>query len=317
MRDLVDLVGQLEAEESVLIKAETAGTIDSVEFKEGEPVRRGELLFRLRDDEQKAALREAEAALELARADFERAETLRSGQTISEAELDRARATWQRAAATRDLARVNLDRTEIRAPFDGVAGVRLVAPGDGVDRETGLVRIEAIDKLRLVFSIPEIGIELANLGASVDIEVAPLPGRVFSGEVYFVAPSVDPSTRRLLLKAWIPNAARELRPGLFANIRVEIARHEAALTVPETAVGYDTRGPHVWRVGAEGIAERVAIEIGIRDSGRVETAGEGLSEGDRVVSAGTHKLHEGAVVRAAGVLPAVASPPVRGEPPPS
>jgi membrane fusion protein (multidrug efflux system) len=309
IRDVVDLVGQLEAEESVLIKSETDGTMASIEFVEGSRVARGDLLFRLRDEQQSAAVRETEAALTLARADFDRAKTLRARNTISDAELDRARSAWERAAAIRDLSQVELQRTAIRAPFDGVVGARTVAPGDRVDRNMGLVRIESIDRLRLVFSIPEIGIGLARQGAPVVIQVAPYPERSFSGEVYFVGPSLDPSTRRLPIKAWIDNADGVLRPGLFANIRVEIAHRDAALTVPETAVAYDTRGPHVWRVDADGVAERIAVEIGIRERGRVEMAGEALAEGDRVVSAGTHKLFEGATVRAADAPPVVGSAP--------
>lgn len=311
IRDIVDLVGQLEAEETVLIKSETDGTIASIEFVEGSRVARGDLLFRLRDEQQSAAVRETEAALTLARADFDRAKTLRARNTISDAELDRARSAWERAAAVRDLAQVELQRTAIRAPFDGVVGARMVAPGDRVDRNMGLVRIESIDRLRLVFSIPEIGIGLAREGAPVVIRVAPYPERSFSGEVYFIGPSLDASTRRLPIKAWIDNSDGVLRPGLFANIRVEIAHRDAATTVPETAVAYDTRGPHIWRVGDDGVAQRVAVDIGIRDRGRVEITGDTLAEGDRVVSAGTHKVFDGATVRAAE------APPVVGEAPPS
>lgn len=303
IRDVVDLVGQLEAEESVMIKPETEGTIASIDFREGSRVAEGDLLFRLRDDEQRARLREAEAALTLTRADYERAQTLRKRQAISEAELDRALSRWQQAAAERDLAEVELQRTEIRAPFGGVLGARLVAPGDRVDRDIGLVEIESVDRLRLVFSIPEIGVGLARQGTPVSVTVAPFPDRSFAGEVYFVAPSLDPRTRRLLLKAWVPNTDGVLKPGLFANIRVEIARHEDALTIPEAALAYDAGGSYVWRVVGDGHAERVAVDLGIRRAGRVEVTGGDLREGDRLVSAGTNKIFPGALVRAADPTP--------------
>jgi membrane fusion protein (multidrug efflux system) len=303
IRDVVDLVGQLEAEESVMIKPETEGTIASIEFREGSRVAEGALLFRLRDDEQRARLREAEAALTLSRADYERAQTLRKRQAISEAELDRALSRWQQSAAERDLAEVELRRTEIRAPFGGVLGARLVAPGDRVDRDVGLVEIESVDRLRLVFSIPEIGVGLARQGTPVTITVAPFPDRSFTGEVYFVAPSLDPRTRRLLLKAWVSNAEGVLKPGLFAQIRVEIARHDDALTIPEAALAYDAGGAYVWRVGESGHAERVAVDLGIRRAGRVEVAGGALREGDRLVSAGTNKIFPGAIVRASDPTP--------------
>jgi membrane fusion protein (multidrug efflux system) len=295
--DVVELVGQLEAEESVMIKPETEGTITSVEFAEGARVSRGDLLFRLRDDEQNARLRETQAGLTMAQHDYERAKTLRKQQTISQAELDRAQSTWLQAQAARDLAGVMLARTEIRAPFDGVLGARLVAPGDRVDRETDLVRVESVDRLRLVFTVPEIAVAVARAGIAVSVQVSPLPDESFPGEVYFVAPSLDTRTRRLMLKAWVPNAEGKLRPGLFANIRVRIAQREGVLTVPEAAVAYDTRGPHVWRVNKDGVAERVAVGLGLRQEGRVEILTGDLNENDNLVSAGTHKVFPGATIR--------------------
>jgi membrane fusion protein (multidrug efflux system) len=295
--DVVDLVGQLEAEESVMIKAETEGTIESVECVEGTRVAAGDLLFRLRDDEQKARLREAQARLTMARQDYERAKSLHARQTIAQADLDRAESSWLQADAERDLADVMLQRTEIRAPFGGVLGARLVAPGDRVDRNTDLVRVESVDRLRLVFTVPEIGVTVARPGIPVSVEVAPLPNESFPGEVYFVAPSLDTRTRRLLLKAWVPNPEGRLRPGLFATIRVQIARYDGALTVPETAVAYDADGPHVWRVTEDDLAERVAVDVGIRQGGRAQILGGDLAEQDRIVSAGTHKVFPGAAIR--------------------
>lgn len=294
--DVVDLVGQLEAEESVMVRAETDGTIESIEFAEGSHVTKGDLLFRLRDDEQEARLRESQAALTMAQLDYDRAKTLLSRQSISQADLDHARSHWLQAQAARDLAEVMLNRMEIRAPFDGVLGARLVSPGDRVDRETDLVPIESVDRLRLVFSVPENAVAVAKPGIRVTARVAPLPDEAFPGKVYFVAPSLDRHSRRLLLKAWVPNPEGKLRPGLFANIRLEVGQHAGVLTVPETAVAYDAQGPHIWRIDRDDHAERVAVDVGIRQGGRAEVAGEALAEGDRIVSAGTHKVFPGATI---------------------
>jgi membrane fusion protein (multidrug efflux system) len=294
--DIVDLVGQLESEESVMVKPEAEGTIASVEFEEGARVDAGALLFRLRAEEQEARLREAVARLTLAQHDYERAKSLRSTKTIAQSELDRAQSNWQQAAAARDLAEVELRRTEIRAPFKGVLGARLVSPGARVDRETGLVSIQSVDRLRLIFAVPEIALPLARVGVRVEVEVAPLPGESFPGEVYFVSPALNTQTRQLLLKAWVANSRGVLRPGLFANIKMQIARREDALTVPETAVAYDALGAHVWRVGGNDRAERVEVEIGIRQHGRAEIRSGAIQGGDRIVSAGTHKVFAGATI---------------------
>jgi len=300
--DVLDLVGQLEADESVVVRSETEGIIESVEFQEGDHVDKGALLFRLRDDEQAARLREAEAQLALAADDFERASTLARQGSMSPAEFDSAKSKNEVAKARRDLAKVELDRTRIRAPFDGVLGARKVSPGVRIDSDVDLVRIDSIDRLRLLFTVPEIVVRAVRNDMPLEVKVSPWPEESFPGQVYFVAPSLDTSNRRLLLKAWVPNPDHKLRPGLFATIRLEVSRHENALVVPEAAVAYDANGPFVWRIGAGDVAERVPVELGLRQPGKVEVT-SGIAAGDRIVSAGTHKVSAGAQVQKATLVP--------------
>ncbi|MGH7786738.1 MAG: efflux RND transporter periplasmic adaptor subunit [Candidatus Binatia bacterium] len=309
--DVVDLVGQLEAEESVMMTAETSGVIETVGFSEGEEVKAGALLFQLRDAEERAKLREAEARLRLAEDEHRRIHALAEQKTVSPSELDRATASLEAARARRDLAAVELERMAIRAPFDGVTGSRQVSPGDRVNKSTPLVRIDAVARLRLLFTVPEIAMTAMRVGTPLSVTFAPFPGEPFSGEVYFVAPTLDPANRRLLLKAFVPNPERRLRPGLFANIQLELARHDDALVIPESAAAYDADGVFVWRVGADHTAERVPVTLGIRRGGRVEVAG-GLRAGDRIVSAGTHKVGSGVVLQ--DVAPVPPLPPTAARP---
>lgn len=304
IRDVVDFVGALEAEESVAIRSETEGVIESVEAEEGHEVAAGALLFRLRDAEERARANEAQARLVLAEEEYRRAEVLSKKNALSQAELDRARAELRVAEAQRNRREVELKRAEIRAPFEGVLGARLVSPGDRVDPDIDLVRLDAVDKLRLVFSLPEIALTLAHVGTTLDVKVVPYPDEVFSGEVYFVAPTLDPRSRRLLIKAIIANPDHRLRPGMFANIRVEVANKESALVVPEAAISYDADGTFIWRVRADSTPERVPVETGIRRQNRVEIT-SGLKIGDRIVSGGTHKVTPGSVLSEA---PAAAAP---------
>ena len=298
IHETIELVGQLEADESVVLRPEAQGVVGTIEFREGEEVQRGELLIRLRDEEQRARLAEAVATLALAEDDHRRAQALARQRTLSPAELDAATSRLNAARARRDLAQIELDRTEIRAPFDGVLGARTVSPGDRVDTDTDLVRIDALSRLRLLFSVPEIGVALAKVGLPVEIAVAAFPERTFAGEVYFVAPSLDPANRRLLLKAFVPNDERLLRPGFFADILLEMPGRSDAIVVPESAIAYDAAGPFVWRVGEDGVAEHVPVRLGIRRQGQVEIT-RGLAPGDRIVSAGTHKVVTGGKVRPA------------------
>lgn len=306
IRDIVDMVGALEAEESVLIKPETRGVIESVVLEEGAEVTKGTVLFRLRDAEQQARLRESEANLVLAEDEYKRAKTLAMQGTMSAAEFERTTAQWRGAEARRDLARIELERMQIRAPFDGVLGARRVSPGDRVNTDTPLIQIDALTRLRVVFSLPEMAVAAARVGTPLEINVVSLPGEQFAGEVYFVAPSLEPTNRRLLLKAWVPNEARKLRPGFFANIKAEVAKRDAALVVPESAIAYDAGGAFVWRVSGHDVAERVGVTLGIRREGQVEIV-SGLSPGERIVSAGVHKVAPGAKVQLAASVPPTAA----------
>jgi membrane fusion protein (multidrug efflux system) len=297
LRDTATFSGQLDAEYSVELKSETDGVIEEVLFAEGQAVKKDAVLFRLRDDEQAARLSEAVANRDLAQEVWDRTQQLVSRDAASAAQKDRAVAELAVAKARVELARVGLARTRIAAPFDGVVGARRVAPGDRITDEMALVRIDAIDRLQLSFAITEQGVALARTGAKVEVRVRPYPDEIFPGEVFFVSPTLDAATRRLILKAWVSNADHRLVPGLFANVDLEIAQRENALLVPESAVVFDRAGSYVWRVRDE-VAQRVPIEVGLRKHGRVEVT-LGLQAGDTIVTAGTHKVIEGRKLRAA------------------
>jgi membrane fusion protein (multidrug efflux system) len=298
-REQADLLGELQPDDTVLVKSEVPGVIEAIEFEEGQKVAAGSVLFRLRDREQAARLREFEAELALAEEDFERTNTLANRNAAAAAQLDRARANLEGARARTELRRVELERMRIRAPFDGRAGARLVSPGARIKVDDGLVRVDAIDPLSLVFSIPEALLPLARLGATFELEVAAFPGRRFPGAIRFIAPSVDSTTRRILIKGGVPNPDGVLLPGMFARVKAELGQRDAVL-VPEEALVTNSDGTFVWRIDAEDQAERVAVELGAREPGRIEIRA-GLAVGDRIVTAGTHKVRMGAKVK---VVPA-------------
>lgn len=298
LRDEVSFVGQLEAAGSVMVRAESEGVIESVDFTEGEVVEKGDVLFVLRNHEQRARLRLAQAELAKVEAELRRTERLRAHNAASAAALERHQADREIARASVGLARVQLEQTFVRAPFTGYAGQRLVWVGDRVDENRDLVRLDDISRVVLFFSLPEQALPLARPGVPLTVSVAPYPGERFAGEVFFVSPYLEVATRRLSVKAWIPNPDQKLRPGLFAQVEAIIDERPDSLLVPEAAVVYDREGSFVWRIDGEGQARRAPVALGLRVKGRVEIA-EGLSPGDRVVAAGTNKVFDGTRVRVA------------------
>jgi membrane fusion protein (multidrug efflux system) len=290
--DVAVFSGQLDAEHSVMIQPEMEGIIESVDFEQGQAVEAGAILFHLRSREQEALLREAQATANLGRERWERSEQLVSRDASSLAQRDVVKAEYEIAQARVEVARVALDRTRIRAPFSGVLGQRLVDIGSRVEQETELVRLDAIDRLQVTFGISDEGLPHARTGLKVEAWVRPYPGVRFPGEVFYVAPTLDPRNRRIWVKAWIDNSDRRLAPGLFANVDLEVRRVEQAMVVPESAVVQDDQGPYLWKVDDEDRIARLPVEIGLRERGIVEVV-QGLSPGTRIVSAGTHKVSEG------------------------
>jgi membrane fusion protein (multidrug efflux system) len=298
----VALTGQLEAEHEVVMRSELDGVIRTIEFQEGQPVAQGDVLFTMRDEEQRARLSEARAQERLARDVYDRTRTLTSQDISSVARRAEAAAALDEAKAKIALAELNLDRTRIMAPFDGVVGSRLVGPGEWVEPQTPLVPVAAIEKLQLHYLLPEPSIRLAKVGGQVHVRVVAYPDERFPGETFFVSPTVDRATRRLLAKAWVPNDDHRLKPGMFANVDVLVLEKEGVLVVPDSAMIYDRHGTYVWRIDDEGRAEKVPVEIGIRRFSRVEIL-DGIQAGDRVITAGINKVMAGSAL---DVRPAVA-----------
>ncbi|MGH7805842.1 MAG: efflux RND transporter periplasmic adaptor subunit [Candidatus Binatia bacterium] len=307
IRDVAELVGQLEAEESVDLRAEIRGIIEEVAFEEGTRVEAAALLFRLRDSEQAAELAAAEARERLAADTHRRFRELAEQEVTSRWELERVSRELDVARAEVARARVRLAKTRIRAPFAGKLGARKVSPGDTIDSDTMLVDIHATERLRLALAVPERFAPVARVGIPLEVAVAAYPGEWFRGEVYFVAPAVDAANRQLSLKAIVQNSDGRLWPGQFAEIRTELTRRDEALVVPDSALVYEGQTSFVWRVGDDRKAERVDVEVGIHGEGKIELR-KGVAVGDEVVVAGTNKLFPGAMI-ATDPPPASASAP--------
>jgi len=297
LTDQAALLGQLVAEQSVMVRSEVAGIVATIEFTEGQPVTKGQVLFRLRDAEQVARLHEAETALRLAEANHRRTQDLSHDGIVAPSQLDDVTAALEAARARVEVARVAAERTRILAPFDGYVGNRLVSIGAMIEPEFELVQIESIANLELAFQLPELALPLAHVGVPVDLKVAPYPDRVFSGTISFVAPSLNPLNRRLLVKARVPNPDLTLRPGLFATVEAKLGERQDVLAIPDSAVVYGSTGTFVWRLDGAQKAAPADVELGARQEGQVEVR-SGLAAGDVVVVAGTNKLAPGTVVEA-------------------
>jgi membrane fusion protein (multidrug efflux system) len=295
-------VGSLVSNESVVLRPEVSGRIEAIRFRDGETVRRGVVLVELDSAVQRAELQQARANLTLAESNFRRTQDLFGRKFVSQSSLDDARAKLEVARAGLALAQAHLQRMQIRAPFDGVVGIRSVSPGDFVQDGDALINLEDIATLKLDFRLPELYLDRVRPGQALELSSDVLPGEIHSATVEAIDPLVDVQGRAVRLRASLANPEMRLRPGVFARVRLILAERAEVAVVPEAAlVPAPGNTQFVYRV-EHGKVQRVMVKTGQRRDAMVEVV-EGLAPGAVVVTAGQLKLRDGASVNVA-VAPA-------------
>lgn len=287
-------IGSLQSDETVQLAPEIAGRVSEIDFVEGAKVKAGDVLVRLDDALVRAEVIDTEARLKLAEANNERARQLSRTGNVTERSRDEAVTNFETAQAALELAKTRLDKHLLRAPFDGIAGVRNVSVGAFVAVGTPVVNIEKIDGLKVDFKVPEVYLTSISVGQVVDVTVDAIPGRVFEGKIYAINPQIDVNGRALQVRARIENKDLVLRPGLFARILIKGAVQRDVVVVPESAIIPRSGDNFVYRV-ADGRAQEIGVKLGERSDAQVEIM-QGLAAGDVVVTAGQHKLRDGASV---------------------
>lgn len=325
-------VGTVEAIRSANVAAQVNGVITKVTFREGDPVRAGQVLFRLDPRPFRATLDQAVAVLErdraraqTARDEARRSQTLYEQNVLSQSEWDQKRsdaealtATVRADSAAVRTARLNLEFASIRAPISGKTGRLLVHEGDlvrGGSNET-LVTIIQPQPIWVRFTVPdrEVSTVLRHRDAKPRVIVQPSGGgsAPSEGALVFIDSGVDPATGTMLLKGEFPNADGRLVPGQFVDVRLILDVQPRALVVPSVAVSHGQEGSFVYVVAPDStVATRpVAVE---RTQDDLAVIASGLKPGDRVVTEGQLRLSPGAKVLVRPAAPA-GTPPRNGPP---
>ena len=290
----VRAIGSLQSDETVQLAPEIAGRVSRIDFEEGTRVKAGDVLVQFDDALLRAEVSDTEARLNLAKANNERARQLARTGNVTDRSRDEAVANFETATAALELAKTRLDKHILRAPFDGIVGVRTVSVGAFVAVGTPVVNIEKIDKLKVDFKVPEIYLTSIAVGQVIDVTLDAIPGQIFEGQIYAINPQVDVNGRALQVRARIENKDLLLRPGLFARILIKGAVQRDAVLVPESALIPRAGDNFVFRV-QDGRANEVRVKLGERSDAKVAIT-EGVSAGDVIVTAGQHKLRDGAAV---------------------
>jgi membrane fusion protein, multidrug efflux system len=308
----VRAVGRIVSNQSVAIRAQTSGTLVAIHFREGQAVRKGDLLLEIDRRPYEAALAEAKARLaqDRARAENARADAARYAELVEKEYVTRQQYEQARANATAleaavagdqaavDRAQLNLSYCTVRAPVAGRTGRLLVHPGNLVAAGSPepLVTIEQIRPVYAAFSIPE-----RHLAALRSWRTAPPAVRVdaggaeVTGTLDFVDNAVDPATGTILLKARLANEDEALFPGQVVDAYLRVAERAKAVVVPASAVAQGQQGDYAYVVGPDGKAALRPVVID--QAGDVETVvAKGIAAGELVVTEGQLKLRPGDAV---------------------
>jgi membrane fusion protein (multidrug efflux system) len=300
-------VGSLRAANGTDVSAEVSGIVDEIRFESGDDVKAGQVLVNLRAGVDAARLREAEAAAELARADFRRNQDLAAKGLVSQATLDAAAAQMRSTEAQVNQQREGVKRTSVRAPFGGRIGLRVVDVGQYLNAGTKIATLQALDQLFADFFLPQRDIGQLSVRQRVTVTTDAFPGESFTGEVTAIDSKVDLQTRNVAVRARIDNPGHKLLPGMYVSVGVDAGSPERHLTLPQTAIVYNSFGNTVFvlqdsgKAGAAGggsqlVARQAFVQVGPTRGDQVAIL-SGISEGATVVTAGQIKLQDGTPVK--------------------
>jgi len=319
-------VGNVEAMSNVEVRSQVGGTLLSVHFREGQEVRKGELLFSIDPRQFEAALHTAEAQLardqalaDNAAADAQRYADLARKEFVTAEEYEQKRSNAAALAATLDAdraaierARLDLGYCRIVAPIAGRTGSLQVFAGNLVkaNDDHGLVVIQQVAPIRVAFSVPQALLaevrRRASAGAPEVVVTSPGDGATHRGTLTFVDNAVDPGSGTIALKATHDNDDRALWPGEFVQVTLTLSQLTGAIVAPSTAVQAGQQGSFVYVVDADGSVAQRPVELGPIAGDRTVFR-SGLAAGETVVTDGQLRLFPGAKVEVQ-----TSSPPAAG-----
>ena len=299
-------IGTLEAAQGVVVTADIPGRVASLYFDGGERVSAGALLLKQETSTEDAQLSAAASDLDLAQSNLDRVSRLYRSRVVSRAEFDAAQSQASAAQAQLDNITASLSKKQITAPFDGRLGLRLVNIGQDLSQGVAIVSLQALDPMRVNFSLPQKALAQIQDGLKVRVTSNAVPDRIFNGNITAINTEIDTQTRTVRTQATLQVKADDgsqelpsLLPGMFANVEVVLPETKSVLMIPLSAVSFATYGDSVFVLenneNDQLSARQQFVQLGERRGDFVEVS-KGLEEGQTVANDGVFKLRNGATV---------------------
>jgi len=304
-------VGSLKAPEHVTISPKKAGIIEKIFVREGDRVKKGQILVQLDDvdarlqvERAEANVQQAEASLEMSRITLIRYQRLLESKVIPQqtyddltlkVKLDEAKLAL--AKAELKLARQGLLDHRIISPIDGTINLKIASLGEHVNvaPKDEILTIVQMNPLDLEFYLPENWAGKVRIGSRIQFSVKAFSEEKYSASLQFISPTADPSTRNVKMKALAPNPQYRLKPGFFAEVTVQTGMNPNAIVIPESAL-FSQEGQFFTFIVKDGMAHRRGVETGMRLDGGVEVL-KGILKGEQVVAVGHEQLADGMKVK--------------------
>ena len=287
LSDLYISTGTLKPDETVELAFETSGKIVGINFTEGTRVKKGDLLAKINDKPLQAQLEKLTAQKNLIEQKEFRQRSLLDKDAISQESYDQILTELQTVQADINLIKARISETELRAPFDGIIGLRYVSEGSFTNPSTKIARLVKISPIKLEFSISEKYAGQVQIGYPVSFTVEGT-NKTFQAAVYAVDPQIEEYTRTIVIRALYPNKDEELKSGRSATITLLLSKIENTIAIPTEALIPEMEGEMVY-VFRNGKASSVRVQTGMRTESLIQIV-DGLKFGDTLLTSGILQL---------------------------
>jgi membrane fusion protein (multidrug efflux system) len=296
-------IGTVAAVHGVTLSADLPGVVVGIDFDSGHRVGEGDVLVRLDTRQERAQLAAAEAQRELARLNLERMQELLGKKVVSQAEFDRTVAEDKQAEAGVSAIKATIERKTIRAPFDGVLGIRLVNLGQYLNAGDPIVPLQSMNPVQVNFALPQQDVAGLKVGAQVKVSADSIALGNALGRITAINSVIDEATRNIEVQATLDNPHGRLRPGMFVDVEILLGTSQQVVALPASAISFAPYGNSVFIVGEmdgpkgakyRGVRQQF-IKLGEGRGDQVAVV-SGLKPGDEVVTSGVFKLRNGVAV---------------------
>ena len=307
---ILSAVGSLKAINGVQISTDIAGIISEIAFESGKPVKKGDLLIRLDTKQEEAQLRAAQARYDLAKLNLARKQDLLDKKAAPQADYDAAAAEARQAQAAIDEVQAVISRKTIRAPFDGLLGIRQVNVGQYLNAGVPVVPLESCDPIYVEFNLPQQDLNQVGLHKKVRLKASDISDEEFEGEITAIDSRVDETTRNVQIEATIRNPQQKLRAGMFCSVELLLPEKTGVLAIPASSINHAPYGDSIFIVKngepKDGKPRKKAVQQFVKlgsSQGDIITVLSGLKEGDEVITSGVFKLRSNEPVETKGSEP--------------